>query len=307
MDGPYALIVNVKSGRRKRERLEKLHEDLSQTLDSPVELLPVRGGEGFDRAIDKARRSGVKTLFVAGGDGTISGIAERLKGSDIAMAPLPMGTFNFFARAHGIPETAEEAVAALTSGRVVTVAAGEVNGRLFLNNASVGLYPAILAERETVYRNWGRSRIAAYWSVVKTLFRGGHRMKLKLSADGTDIPLVTPMIFAASNAFQLDHFGLEGSDAVRQGRLVVFTGTDPRPLGMIATAIRLALGRARRDAEFVMHEGTEFVIDSGRRRLSVAIDGERIRLPTPLRLRIRHDALRVVVPAQSVKDRERAA
>lgn len=306
MDSPYFMLGNVKSGKRSRERLEALREKLAECLGGPVDWLPVRGGKGLAEALDKVRSAGRGTLFVAGGDGTISAAADAIKDTDVALAPLPMGTFNFFARGLGIPETPEDAVRALCSGEVAHIPVGEVNGRVFLNNASVGLYPTILAARESIYNSWGRSRFAAYWSVLKTVMRGGHRMRFTFRSNGDEHDLVTPMFFVAANPFQLEHFRLEGADTIRADEhLVAFAGSDRGRFGLISTALRLATGRARRDAEFDLMDGREMELRTWRRRVSVAIDGERMRFQTPVRFRMRPGGLRVLAPKQA--DLRRAA
>lgn len=296
MEPPFALIANVKSGRRNRDRLDHLRKTLGRVLGAPVAYHAVRGGRGFDAAFAALRGQRAGTVFVAGGDGTISATAQGLRDSGHVLAPLPGGTFNFFVRGLGIPEDIDAAITALAAGRVVRVPVGEVNGRLFLNNASIGLYPAILAAREGIYRSWGRSRVAAYWSVLRTLLRSDHRMHLALDIDGARRELVTPMLFAAINRYQLDQYRLDGAEALDHGYLALFAGRDVSRLARLAGAVRLGLGRARADAEFELLAGREVTVAAPGRRLTVAFDGERRKMELPLALRLRPDALRVLVP-----------
>jgi diacylglycerol kinase family enzyme len=302
MDLPLTLIANEHSGKRSRELLDALRASLVETLGAPVAFHPIRRGRDLKEAIAAIRAKRQGTVFVAGGDGTISAVADAIKDIEVTLAPLPMGTFNYFARGLAIPETADEAVKALASGVTVRVPVGEVNGRLFLNNASIGLYPAILAEREGIYRRWGRSRLAAYWSVIKTVLRSSHRLHLPVSVDGHRRELRTSMIFVGANPYQLERFQLEGAEVVRDGRLAAFVGGDYGRLGLLAAAVRLALGLTRRDETFSPLDGAEFVIGTSRRRLTVAMDGERFRFRGPLVIRRWPGGLKVLAPAAATLD-----
>jgi diacylglycerol kinase family enzyme len=297
MRGPYSLIANARAGRRDRRRLEALRHALERALDGPLQQAAVHSGRGIRHAAQAARDRGQGTVFVAGGDGTISGVADILKGSQVALAVLPMGTFNFFARGLEIPEDADRAVAALARGQVRQFPVGEINGQVFLNNSSLGLYPAILAAREGIYQKWGRSRMAAYWSVLRTLVQRGHRMRLTIEVDGQTHHVVTPMVFIGSNPFQLAHFRLDGAEHLAEGRLALYYGPDASRWGMLRTAVWLAAGRARKDSEFRLLAGREITITIPRRRVTAALDGERFTFAPPIRVRLRHDLLRVVIPA----------
>lgn len=309
MDRPYMLIANVKSGRRDRRRIEELRAGLCRALGSPVRFLPVRGGDGLEEAAQEAARAGRGTCFVAGGDGTISGVAHHLQGSGVTLAPLPLGTFNFFCRGLVLPEDEHQAIAALVEGTAAPQVVGEINGRVFLNNCSFGLYPSILAAREDIYNHWGRSRLAAYWSVLKTLMRPGRRMRLTITADGETRQVRTPMIFVGINPYQLDFYRLDGAEAARQGKLVLFYGADSGRFGLIRSALRLGLGLARREREFHMVTGRDITIGMPWRDATVAIDGERIRVAEPIRLRAREDLIRVLRPqaADAAQERSDAA
>ncbi|MGZ9809730.1 diacylglycerol/lipid kinase family protein [Pseudoroseicyclus sp. H15] len=308
MEPPFTLIANAKSGRRDRERLDALRKMLTEQLGAELEYRPVQGDE-IGEAAKAARDIGRGTVFAAGGDGTLSGIADVLKGSDVAMAPLPMGTFNFFARGLDIPEGDEAAVTALAKGNVRDFPVGEINGRVFLNNASLGVYPAILRARETVYQNWGRSRVAAYWSVLKILARPGHGMKLEVELDGQKQRIVTPMVFVGSNPFQLRIFHLDGAELPETGKLAFYYGESTGRFAMLRTAVWLGLKAARRGHEFAMLSGREIKVNvaGSRKKLVVALDGERFHFETPVTMRLLEHSLKVVVPQGSSAGRPRPA
>jgi diacylglycerol kinase family enzyme len=299
MQLPYTLVANEGSGRRDSERLAHLRETLCRTLAAPVAYHAVRRGRDLHAASRAVAEIGRGTVFVAGGDGTISAIANAIKDTEAALAPIPTGTFNFFARGLGVPDDADAAIAALAEGEVAAAPVAEVNGRIFLNNLALGVYPAILAERERLYSAWGRSRGAAYWSVISTLARGGHSLRLPVTVDGATRQLTTSMLFVGASAYQLQHFRLSGVEAVRGGRLAAFLGADPGRMGMIAAAARVAMGRTDGLPMLEAVDCEELVIGAANRRLSVAVDGEILRLRGPLRLRMRPGGLRALMPADA--------
>jgi diacylglycerol kinase family enzyme len=288
--------VNAASGRKKDDTFAAA---LGQALDRHPGRFAVSEAEGSDdlpRAIEHAVRAGHPVLVAAGGDGTIAAVAEAAVTHGRALGIVPTGTFNFVARGLGIPEEVGAAVDLLAASPAHPMPVADVNGRLFLNNASLGLYPAILREREDVYRRWGRSRIAAHLSLVKTVFGAVRPLHLRVTVDGTVLRARTPLIFIARSAFQLDRYGLDGAEAVRAGRFAVFLAPDVSRMKLFLLALRLAVGglRTGRDIELVIAD--DIVVETARRRVFVARDGERTPLASPLHFRIRHDILQVIAP-----------
>jgi diacylglycerol kinase family enzyme len=292
----FCVILNAASGRKKDDAFITT---LRQALDRHPGRFAVSGANGGDdlpRAIDRAINAGHPVLVAAGGDGTIAAVAEAAAKHGRTLGIVPTGTFNFVARGLGIPEEIDAAVDHLATSPAHPMPVAEVNGRLFLNNASLGLYPAILREREDVYRRWGRSRLAAHWSLVKTVFGAVRPLQLRVTVDGKVLRARTTLIFIARSAFQLERYGLEGTEAVRAGRFAVFLAPDVSRTKLFLLALRLSLGglKAGRDIELVV--GDDIVVETTRRRVLVARDGERTPLASPLHFRIRHDILRVIAP-----------
>jgi diacylglycerol kinase family enzyme len=292
----FCVVLNAASGRRKDGAFAAGLRTALDRHPGRFAISEADGGGDLARAIDAAVEAGHPVLVAAGGDGTIAAVAEAAAEHGRTLGIVPTGTFNFVARGLSIPEEIDAAVDLLAASPHHPLPVADVNGRLFLNNASLGLYPAILREREGVYRRWGRSRIAAHWSVVKTVLSAIRPLNLRVTVDGKVLRARTPLIFVARSAFQLDRYGLDGAEAVRAGRFALFLAPDAGPLRMILIALRLAVGglQTGRDIELVI--GDDIIVETARRRLIVARDGERTRLSSPLRFRIRHDALRVIAP-----------
>lgn len=236
-------------------------------------------------------------IIAAGGDGTQAAVAQALVGTEKIMGVIPTGTFNYFARELNCGQNAEEGIDAVLAGRPILRDVGTINGRLFLNNVSFGAYPEILERRESVYRRWGRSRIAAYWSVIITLADLRRPMSLTAEVAGESRRYETALAFVANSAFQLESFGLqEGADAVRKGHLALFVATAKGPAGLIRAALRLAFGWNARDTDFEMITSNEIDIDAGPSSRLVAHDGEKTRMKGPFKLRVLPNALTVLMP-----------
>ncbi len=296
MSGRMLVVVNARSGRlppdqKKRELSDALarHE-----LDAEIRMVP--GGRGVAAAVADGVRDGFGTVVVGGGDGTLSAGAAHLADTDQRMGVLPLGTFNYFARGLGIPTDIEGAVGVLAQGHERRVSMGEVNGRAFINNASLGVYGRILEQREVLYSRWGRSQIAAHVSVLLSLVRPRAPLALRVTVDGTTQRWRSPMVFVANNAFQLTAFRLAGAECLERGHLALYVAPECGRLALLTLAAGLALGRLRPARDFQLLCGEEVVVETRHRHRLVVRDGERERLAGPYRFRLRRDVLRVLAP-----------
>ena len=296
-----ALVLNGAAGKKDALANEdKIRARLTPNVREYV-TYSVRSGADIAGAAQRAAREGADIVVALGGDGTQSAVAGALAGSDTVMGVLPGGTFNYFARELGVGETLDAALDTLLTGQIRRMDVGDVNGRIFLNNASFGLYPKILERREAVYKRWGRSRVAAYWSVLLTLWEMRDPMHLSVTLDGTKRDLYTPLAFVARSAYQLENMGLEGADAVRDGQLALFLAKGHSPRHLIAAAFRLALGKTAQGQDFDLLIADEILIETRQPRRLLAFDGEKERATGPFRLRVQRGALSVIVPAEDTQ------
>ena len=290
------VILNLGSGKKKDPGVRTRIEVALARHPGRFELRTVRKGRDLAATVDRAAREGFPTLVAAGGDGTICAVAAGALRHGRTLGVLPMGTFNYVARGLGLPEDLDEAVDLIAGGRSWPLSVGEVNGKLFLNNASLGLYPAILRQREGTYRRWGRSRIAAHWSVLKTVIRFHRPLSLRVVVDGAPIRRRTPLAFVARSAYQLELFGLNGADDVRAGRFALFLAPDCNRWGLLLFAVRLMWRSMEQGRDFDYFTGEEIEIATRKGRRLVARDGERERMRSPFRFRVLHGRLRIVAP-----------
>jgi diacylglycerol kinase family enzyme len=312
-DGPLFIVINAGSGHDDAVLREQLiREQLSQA-GRPHELLLIQRGqpvaEVARQAVERARAArGV--VVAAGGDGTINAVAQQVLGSGCAFGVLPQGTFNYFGREHGIPEDASAALQVLLAGHAAPVQVGMVNERVFLVNASLGLYPQLLEEREAFKARYGRSRGVAMLAGLRSLLQAHRPLRLRVgwcAADtgevSAEVMLRTPTLFVGNNRLQLEQIGIAEAPALARGQLVGIALKPVAGLAMLWLALRGAVGRLG-DAERVTSGA--FVRMSvrrgrglGRQRIKVATDGEVGWMFPPLEFSAVPAALWLIQPASA--------
>lgn len=291
------IVVVVNRGGGSAAGAEERIRDAFDRSGVEVELRLVDPGALDRSCAEAAAAKGVDALVAAGGDGTVSTAAAAVAGTSLALGVLPMGTLNHFARDAGIPLDLEEAAAAIAAGRTRPVDVAEANGRLFINNVAVGLYPMLVREREAQQRDLGRTkRRAMMVAAARALWRFSSR-RLTLRFAGMKAPIETPLLFVGNNKYETGLFRLGRRDAIDQGELCLYAPLARSRLGFAWLSLRAVLGRPDRQRDFLTVEGIEACeIHSRRPRLMVAMDGEARWLETPIRCRVRKGALRLIVP-----------
>ncbi len=304
-DAPLFIVLNAGSGSSDAERTRETIESVLSGVGRAHRVLYVEDARRLHtvawQAVQEARiQKGI--VVAAGGDGTINAVAQAVVGSGVPFGVLPQGTFNYFSREYGIPADTAEATRLLLNGCLRRVQVGWVNERIFLVNASLGLYPALLESREEWKQQFGRSRIVALWAGLATLLRGHRRMTLEMEHAGRLRTLHTSTLFVGNNRLQLEQIGIAEASALGEGRMAALA---LRPTGRMAMLWLLARGAFGRlgDADEVQSFSFETlrlsVLRRGRRggRIKVATDGEVGWMRTPLEFRVIPDALSLIVPA----------
>ncbi len=245
----------------------------------------------------RAVQDGFAIIVAAGGDGTVAGVAHALAGTDAALAVLPLGTFNYFARGLGVPDDPEAAARAILDGTSHFIAVGTLNGRVFLNNVAVGLYPQILEEREATYARFGRYRILAHLASLRIILRFQKPHRMDILQDETRHRIRTPMVFVARSAYQLDQFGLDGAEAISNDRFALFLAHQQTRLAFLKLAFRLLRRKVDHGKDVLVSTPRRIELSvRGRRRMSVELDGEKLRMRLPLKIELADELLHVILP-----------
>lgn len=287
------VLVNGSAGDpgESQARLEAIRAAFRAAgADPPIECV---AGDALADAARAEVAAGADVLVAAGGDGTVSALAGAVAGTDAALAVLPLGTLNHFARDAGLPTDLGEAARVAVHGRPAAVDVARVNGRVFVNNVSLGLYPHAVRERERRLEPGRSKRMATARAVGATLRRlPAHH--LLLAVDGRPAVRTTSFIFVGNNAYETDLGNLGRRLGLTGGRLAVYTVRKPSRRAVLALAARTLVGRLDEARDFETHDAAEVVVDSAKPRLQVGIDGELAWLETPLRFAAWPGALRLV-------------
>lgn len=303
---PFVILHNPDAGAAETEGCLDIIERVLTAAGHPYELLPIGHG-GIDSAaqaaIARARRH-QGALVVAGGDGTISGAVQYALPAGIPLGIIPVGTFNYFARSHGIPLEVEAATRALLEAVVVPAQVGQVNDRFFTVNASVGLYVQSLEDREALTRRLGRSRLVALLAGLATLLKVHRPWLLELDAGEGPRLLRASTVFVGNNMLQLQQTGIPGVEALALGELVAVIVKPTGVLERLATFLRGAHGRLAQADAVECFSFRQIQLTPRRRqrwrRLKVGVDGETVWMSTPLVFQRAAQPLQLLVPAASL-------
>lgn len=253
----------------------------------PIRCIP---GRGLVDAATEAVQGGARVVVAAGGDGTVSAVARVVAGTDAALAVLPLGTLNHFAKDAGLPLELEAAATVAVRGVPTRIDVAEVNGLAYVNNVSIGLYPDAVHERRRLHRP-GTSKALAMARAAGTVLHRARGHRVLLSIDGRPGLRHTSFVMVGNNAY-VTSLGRLGRRASLTGRcLSVYTTRRPGRRALVGLAARALVGRVGQAPDLESHEASRVVVDSRHRKLEVGIDGELMRLRTPLRFAVRPGSL----------------
>lgn len=248
-------------------------------------------GSDLTDLVRAAVASGTDFVGVAGGDGSIRCAAGLLAGAGTALLPVPTGTRNHFARAVGIVTVGDAEAAA--EGRRIRVDLGEVNGEVFVNNSSIGFYAALVRRREVHEKRMPKvvAQLVAAWKQV----RHGHRFQVSIDGEHHRAWIV----FVGNGCYGDNLADLGDRDSFDAGVLDIRVLRADRRLARARIAVSLLLGRAGRSPLLIRQTTPEVEIVVEGTLVDVALDGEVVRLESPLRYRVRAQALTVLTPPAS--------
>jgi diacylglycerol kinase family enzyme len=299
-DAPLFIVVNAGSGRADADSACAAIASVLDEAGRRHQILRVDAPDLLEATVANAARAAEAqggAVVAAGGDGTLNAVARVAVARGLAYGALPQGTFNLFCRDHGLSEDIADATRALLNATVAPVQVGRVTGRVFLVNASLGLYPRLLEDREKAREALGGHRLAAIFAGLRTLMREQVQLRLEVESGGHRHSVRTPTLFVGNNRLQLRRIGIDDSGPA-EDRL---TGVVVRPIGTLAMfllALRGALGRLG-EAEHV--DSFPFrrmsVSPRGGHRIKVAMDGEVTWLDAPLVFDVSPEPLWLLRPA----------
>ncbi len=290
------LILNASAGAGHDDAQARALVAMFDALGAQVELVLATDGAQLLAASKAAVAAGARCVVAGGGDGTINAVASVLVDSGVALGVLALGTLNHFARDLGIPLDPEAAVRVALHGVARQIDVGEVNGRIFLNNSSLGLYPDIVRDRLRQQRRLGRGKwLAACWATVAALRRYPF-LDVRLTVDGQVHRRRTPFVFIGNNEYTMQGLNIGVRARVDAGKLSVYVAQRPGRLGLLRLAMHALFGTLSHARDFTILLADNMEVATRHRRMRVATDGELVIMNTPLQYRARPGALTVMAP-----------
>ena len=300
------VLLNATAGAFVGRPVEEIREAVvagfaARSVAAEVELLPPgKLAARAQEARQKAQANEIDAVIAGGGDGTIATVAAALAETGIPMGVLPLGTLNHFAKDLGIPLDLQDAVDVIAAGHDRAVDAGEVNGRIFLNNSSIGVYPYMVLDREKRRRREGLKKWSAMILAALKTMRLFPLRRLRVHVAGWTELCRTPCLFVGNNRYRMDLFALGRRERMDGGELWLYIARQQTRLSLIWFTFRALIGLTDAARDLQIFDVKTAEIGSRAQRLNIATDGEVESMRPPLHYRIRPGALRVYAPSAAV-------
>ncbi len=288
-------LINPRSGPSGTPSADDI-EKLFQSHSVRPHIIALNKGDDISALTKSAIREKYDVIVAGGGDGTVNAVASALVGvSGVKFGVLALGTLNHFAKDMKIPIDIAEAIKIIVAGHVRSIDVGEVNGHIFVNNSSVGLYPSIVKLRESLQKTGLSKWPAAARASLQVLMRF-RLLRLKLSAAELEkVEHKTAMLFVGNNVYDVSFPTLGTRSTLQHGVMGIMMPRASTRLGLLYNFFSLVF-KAQPKSDVLTFETTSLSIKTKRSFVKVAVDGEVIMLKSPLNYRIRPKSLRIIVP-----------
>ncbi len=289
------VIINAASGAVGLEnRISVLRKSFLQH-GVTAEFFLAHQGNSITDVTKKIIHSGYKLIAVSGGDGTISGVAGEILNTDICLGILPSGTFNHLAQDLRIPLALDEAVNIIVNGISKKIDAAEVNGQIFINNSSIGIYSKLVRYRDDHHKiGWGK-KMALVRAAFNLLYDYTF-LNVEIDVNGEHKLFKTPLAFVGNNKYSVEGLSIGTRSSLDNGELCLYVVKHSSRWDLIKLGLHGLINNLHSHEQFVSYSAKSIKFQTRKAFLKVAIDGEIVSLPSPLTYTIRPLALTVKVP-----------
>jgi len=287
--GSAALIINLKSGGGKAERFDLASEARRRGIE-PIVLEP---GDDLLELAENAIARGAEVIGMAGGDGSQALVATVAARREVAHVCIPAGTRNHFALDLGVDrDDVVGALDAFTDGVERRIDLARVNDRVFVNNASLGVYAKVV--QSEAYRD---AKLETWTNMLPDLLGpDAEPIDLEFTApDGTHYD-DAPLVLVSNNPYELTHLSGAGTrERIDKGMLGIVVARVRSPADVSKLSALELVGQAGRFPGLLSWSAREFEVRS-RSPVEIGLDGEALVLDPPLRFASMPGALRVRLP-----------
>jgi len=293
MTAPVPVIINHGGG-TAAARGGKLRGEVERAFAAAGLAIDLQLVEGSKVADAVKAASGAPLVVVGGGDGTLGGAAGALSEAGTALGILPLGTRNHLARALGIPLGVADAARLIAQNPRRRIDLARLNGRAFVNNASIGFYPQMVRERDAMALP---KKLASLPAAIGALRRMQDAcLHLEMAGEVHDV--TTPMLFVGNNHYALERGHLGQRAALDGGTLSIYAVAPHPTAKLIGFALRTLAGRANVMKDFAaIGDAASLDVTGDDAKVPVALDGEVDTFATPLRFTCDAGALTVIAPS----------
>ena len=283
------LIINRKSGGGKADRFRLVDECSTRGIETVL----LRPGDDLLQLAKDAIARGADVIGMAGGDGSQALVASVAAAHQIPHVVVPAGTRNHFALDLGLDrDDVVGALEAFSDAVERRIDLAEVNGRVFVNNASLGLYAKIVQSPD--YRD---AKLKTAADVLPELL-GPDAKPFDLRFSGPDGSRydTAHLILVSNNQYQLDHIGGRGTrQHLDRGTLGVVAARIGGPAEARRFVALEAIGQVRQFPGWLEWESAEFKVES-ENQVEIGVDGETLMMTPPLVFSSRPAVLTIRVP-----------
>lgn len=273
--------------------------ELFRTAEAHSQIIVAKGSEVAAIA-RKAVAENEETIVAGGGDGTVGTVAGEVAGTRTKLGVLPLGTFNHFARDLGMTLHLEGAVRDLVDHHTVGMDVAEVNGRVFVNNSGLGIYPHVVALREAEQHRLKHGKLRALVSATLHVARQIQFLDVRIIGRGRELVRKTPFIFIGNNEYQMTGFHIGRRARLNAGVLSLYLTNRTGWAGLLRLATAALFRRLNQAKDFEKYSVEEVLIESPSSPILVATDGEINWMKSPLHYRVRPNALCVIAPHERI-------
>jgi YegS/Rv2252/BmrU family lipid kinase len=292
------IVINQEGGSVKRLNInEEMVRDLFNKVSIETEIHIV-DCKYFPEIVKEAIKNKTDAVIAGGGDGTISTVAGLLVGTEIPLGVFPLGTLNHFAKDIGMSADLSETAQQISAGKIISIDIGVVNGRFFINNSSIGLYPEIIQKREQQRKKFGLNKWLAMTLSSIEILTSFPVFKVQLQADKIKINSKTPFVFIGNNQYEMNLFSPGYRKSISKGKLSLYVSNCTNKLSMYKLAIAFIFNHLKQEKNFTASQVNEVWIATKKKIVEVSVDGEVIYMNQPLHYIIRPAALKVIIPKE---------
>ncbi len=294
----FVAVLNRDGGTLRATDLDDFGHRMAATMERAgheiaIQVVP---GSQVEETLMEAAESGADAVIAGGGDGTVSAAAAALMNRQTALAILPAGTMNLFARSLAIPLQLDAAVEAFADGVVRSVDMASANGRPFVHQFSIGMHAEMVAAREKMKFASRLGKIRASVKAALATMLDPPSLAVSLTVGDAEMLLRTTGIGITNNLFGEGH--LPYADRPDGGVLGVYVTVARQRSQLVRFFLHMARGRWRDNPHVEIHEGERVVLKllSRRSKRHCVIDGELLPLARLTEIRIHRKVLNVLVP-----------